>query len=678
MIMNRPKQFRFSLVVTLVTICVFLAPVSRPIYAQEELEYGKEKSLVIPRQHPRVWWTTQRLTRAKKWFLRNHFAPKANDPWGNGLCYVLTGQNGYARAAIKSLIEFSIPEDRLLKGVATDPYRVNDWFPVVYDWTYDAMTMEERQSLMNKYNHYVEVIMKKPWGGPAMPTSNYFWGHFRNELLWAIATYHENPKAKDFLDFALLNRWQQSFLPYAAKNGKGGALAEGAGYGSTMLAYPILPLVTAKYVGRDLYNETNWFKEAVFNVIYTTTPEATHAKASKVPDYFQIMSSGDIEHYGGYFGFHLRTYYGDFMLTAANEWRNQPVGQYARRWVNLVRPKISPYVACVDESNGERDFGDLPLDYYVPGMKYFYVRNQWGPNATLAFFQFGKGDAHSHQDEGSFQLWRKGRWLSKESSGYSTKFKGGVSQDTLAHNGILLGGLGIPRALNRGLPKTLRLESAKYYAYAVVDLSDMYRASQNGRPVPYDNPNAAHVVREMVFIRPLETLLILDRLEATSANVLKTFIVHSPERPQIEGPSQVVATNGDQALQITTLLPKTPHYEVVDESDFQGKHDEAAYYQYRLEVTDRGAKQSYFLHVLQCRDARQEGAKIQLEESASSWTIRLDQPALGHAVVVFNKGLRSTGGAVGYSAEGMPSNLTPLRKGVQDIEVTDKGPIWKN
>ena len=52
-------------------------------------------------------------------------------------------------------------------------------------------------------------------------------------------------------------------------------------------------------------------------------------------------------------------------------------------------------------------------------------------------------------------------------------------------------------------------------------------------------------------------------------------------------------------------------------------------------------------------------------------TIQLDHPTLGHAVIELNKGLVSSGGAVGYSATGVPTNLTSLLDHVQSIQVTD-------
>jgi hypothetical protein len=126
---------------------------------------------------------------------------------------------------------------------------------------------------------------------------------------------------------------------------------------------------------------------------------------------------------------------------------------------------------------------------------------------------------------------------------------------------------------------------------------------------------------------------------------------------------------------VTSLLAPSPQWNVVDEGDFTGHHDVPSYYQYRLEENVSGAQQSYFLHVLQARDAGGADLALNLTEDAASWTVTLDHPTLGHAVVVLNKGMASTGGAFGYSPTGTP-DLGSLRDSVQPITVTNDGPVW--
>jgi hypothetical protein len=398
--------------------------------------------------------------------------------------------------------------------------------------------------------------------------------------------------------------------------------------------------------------------------------------------YYQIFPFGDDETYGGYPSAEV-VEYGDLLTVLAQEWKDRPLGQYARHWLKQVKPATSRHVAATDTGGPERDFADLPLDYYAPASRYFYVRSRWAPQTTALLLQMGHATnyGHEHQDMGTFQLWRQGRWLSKESTGYSQQFQGGGSEHTIAHNGILFGGRGAANAYADGPPAVVHLQSRPDYAYAAIDLSPSYRAHASGNKARDDNQYAAHLVREFLFLRRLETLVILDRLEASDGKtpadqVVKSFLLHFAERPEVKGSDQVVGANGDQILHLTTLLPKKPEYKIVDEGAFQGRHLEPSYYQYRLAVNDSGQKQSYFLHVLQARGRAEPGLEATLKEDAGSWTVRLTHPTLGQALVVFQKGKDATATAAGYSASGTP-NPQPLGQGVQSIQVTDQGPVWE-
>src|SRR5262249_29943182 len=116
-------------------------------------------------------------------------------------------------------------------------------------------------------------------------------------------------------------------------------------------------------------------------------------------------------------------------------------------------------------------------------------------------------------------------------------------------------------------------------------------------------------------------------------------------------------------------------FNIVNEQP-SGGTAQASYYQYRMEENSTGAAQNFLLNVLQARDASGANVVSSLTQDATSWTIQLDHPTLGHAVIVLNKGLTSTGGAVGYSATGVPTSLTPLLDHVQSMQVTDNGVTW--
>ena len=87
--------------------------------------------------------------------------------------------------------------------------------------------------------------------------------------------------------------------------------------------------------------------------------------------------------------------------------------------------------------------------------------------------------------------------------------------------------------------------------------------------------------------------------------------------------------NGKQALRLTTLVPPAPSYRVVAEGGAVG--------QYRLEVDTRGPEQSYFLHVLQGREANGEDLEAAVTETGAAYTVTLSHPTLGQCAAGFSE-----------------------------------------
>ena len=119
-------------------------------------------------------------------------------------------------------------------------------------------------------------------GRRQMYESNYNWGYLRNMLEWGITTYGENSMADTFLSDTLVHRWQNNFVPYvnSVTGGRGGAWQEGSNYGPAMPGYLTVPFMSATLLGRDIFKETNFIRENVFYLIYSTTPDRTFHKPS--------------------------------------------------------------------------------------------------------------------------------------------------------------------------------------------------------------------------------------------------------------------------------------------------------------------------------------------------------------------------------------------------------------
>jgi hypothetical protein len=167
-------------------------------------------------------------------------------------------------------------------------------------------------------------------------------------------------------------------------------------------------------------------------------------------------------------------------------------------------------------------------------------------------------------------------------------------------------------------------------------------------------------VREYVFVRGLETLVILDRVQSSSATATKTFLSHCETNPTT-GAATATCTNGGQALVMTTLVPASPSLRVVAEGGGIGQH--------RIEVdTSPGTAQSYILTVLQAKDAAGASLAPSVVEDASTFTVTLN----GSNGIVFQKGMTSTGGSITTGG-----STTAFRADVQGIAVGDAGPAWQ-
>ncbi len=626
--------------------------------------------------HPRLWWQGNRLADAKTYYQSHKFTP--DTPLEHCLSYLMTGNTSEARQAITWLLAETMDSS----GNGDEARWEGENAILIYDWCHDQMTAAERQTIVDRWNGYIAAFNSHSWGGLDMPANNYFWGFLRNSLEWGIATRGENAMAEGFIDHALTKRWQQSFFPYTTTTGAGGVPEEGTQYGRYQLGYPMVAFATADWGGRSVLDENNFFKEALFYLIYSVTPSVTTRGGTASFDLFPFGSdefwidgdSGSSE------------YIGQVVATMAALWSDRSLRRYARHYLNSVKPKVPWFVAAADAGGMESGFSSLPLDYYAPGMGFFYLRNRWSPSATTLLLQLGwplENMGHNHLDAGTFQLWRNGRYLSRETVAYSddiTGFDGGAAEaakDMIGHNGVLFNGIGMQNngygGYQDGPPKVVRLETQSDYSYAAVDLSQIYRAHASGYPDRDENPYVANILREFVFIRPLETLVIFDRMRSSgekvsAASVVKTQLIHFENRPTVDA-SGLLAIDGNQALRVKALLPATPSYRVISEGN-------APIGQYRLELDTSGAADSYFLTVLQARDESGIDLTSSLAETSDLYTVTLQHPTLGRATIEFKKGMTSVDGRVGYSPTGIPV-LAPLYNAVQHITVTDDGPSWR-
>jgi hypothetical protein len=683
----------------------------------------------IPAGHPRLWWNSSRLSAAQAWRTANPSASvfvSQQDAYGWQTVawnHVVSGTD--CSAAVTAVAAWAPPAGEVTTTAAGSDYM--RWYAesamLVYDWCYDQFSPGQKSTLIGHFNTWVGNVDQQPWGGLTMPDNNYFWGNLRNDLEWGIVSYGDNGSgpgstADNFITDGLTNRWTNTFVPITLESTSGptwgytgdlgGIPHEGLGYGIVQGTYAMVPFQSAKLMGRDAFDESGYHEQMIWWIIYGT-PTAETYNTYAAASYWEMFPYSDDELWTTGSEIPNRTYYQDYMNFASNYWSGTNAARYARQWYNNIGSAYTTdgFILAQDAKPAAADYtATLPLDYYAPGYQYLYGKNCWQANCTWFHWQMGAQNpeegSHIHQDFGNFNIWRNGRWLSRETTEYAQDipFYAGLGSPVdgssiIAHNTIVfapnpsLGGPGNPTYLvpsvTNGPPLVNRLESQNNYTYADVDLTNSYLWAADPAAV-YNTGQAVHVEREFLFIRPLETTVILDRITTgavirgtpanTAAQVVTTFVLHSETNPTLNDANHLTITNGTQVLYASTLIPASATRRVINEATCSGC--DATIGQYRVELDASGAAQRYFLNVLQGRDTGGSNLTATVVDSnpadptSGTFTVTLTPSVGSVTTIVFNKGETSSGGTINVAASG----ATNLASGMESISYTDNGPIW--
>ncbi|MCK4625376.1 MAG: heparinase II/III family protein [Phycisphaerae bacterium] len=207
----------------------------------------------------------------------------------------------------------------------------------------------------------------------------------------------------------------------------------------------------------------------------------------------------------------------------------------------------------------------LPPARHFKTMGQIFMRSGSGPDDTYALFTTGSiTNQHKHFDENNFLIYRKGH-LALDTG---TRPEPGIHLShfycrTIAHNCILIHMPGEKMPYHWGVPapgegkpevpndggmnkeigaKVKAFETHKAFTYIASDATPCYNEKK-----------CALALRQFVFVPP-NHFVILDRVTAVKPEYKKTFLLHSPVKPKIEGDTFSWAYEGGR-LFCRTLLP---------------------------------------------------------------------------------------------------------------------------
>jgi hypothetical protein len=583
--------------------------------------------LTIPVDHPRLLFNAKNLAAAKTWY-GGHPIANAKTPTLQAMKGLLVSDAASCDAAVTAAKANSAGMQT--SGTACDDCRWSgEEDLLVYDWCYNQMDLASQKELETSIDAWVDHWRTQPWGGPPMHENNYYWGYLRNEFEWGVLSQDRDLSfATSQLTDVFSTRLDGDFYP--ALGALGGVGQEGAQYGPYVMGYAAVPLISAEQMGRAVLDENPYYLAAVYAYIYETTPNGS------------IFSWNDDD---GYAPGTPSPFIANYMVAAAMHWSGAAVGGHARNWLK-TNSSVEPdaHFLAIDSGVGAPlAFSGLPLDYFAAGPRYLFGRSSWtaaSPTAYMLLLGDEDGVGHNHVDYGTFQIWRGGRWLSRESVGYGysdlnlVALGGSGSSDVrlaVAHNTVAVGNT-LPT--EKDSPKLTRLESQSGYSFASVDLSPTFAS--------------AKVVRDIVFVRSLETFVILDR----GSDV---FLAHCETAPTTAG-GTATCTNGSQSLVVSSLVGN-PALSVVTEGSKSG--------QYRIEMRTAPGQ---MLTVLQAKDASAAALVPMVQDDATTYTVTLN----GSVALKLVKGAESTGGSI--TIDGVTSNL---RADVQPMKISSAGPSWQ-
>ena len=208
----------------------------------------------------------------------------------------------------------------------------------------------------------------------------------------------------------------------------------------------------------------------------------------------------------------------------------------------------------------------MALNQYVPGIGHLYSRTGWDTGATWFHFRSGWNAVdHQHRDALSFNLYRKGEWLTKGLSSYSLGLTNTYNSLTIQNAPIsrtdyrvqisntgsqwsMVEDTPAARAAAQNFIKAYAF--ANGYTYALGDATYLYNSEHEGLS------DVSHASRSIVWIKP-DFVITYDRAETanTSQNRFKQVWVQTANQATVIGNRATAVNNSGQQLIITSLLP---------------------------------------------------------------------------------------------------------------------------
>lgn len=595
----------------------------------------------------------------------------------NAFLHLLHGDKDTGRRAVSQLRNFLATFKPLdpHEAPVTDIRRTGTTLytaALVYDWCHGLLTEDDQKALIagmkNLAGH--QEVGYPPTELGALTTHAGEYELMRDQLAAGIAVYDEDPEMFDLAS----TRISKEFVPARNFFYRAGRHHQGDSYQGTRFAPEIFATVLYSRMGSDSGFDSAQ-QEVLTDWIYQRRPDG------------QLMRSGDTFH-SSYIP--PGRYWADAQTTAAlllstahykNQWHQGDLLSQLEHGYKGGAEEALTFCLFYHPDLPGRAASTLPLTRFnsrpLAGMT---ARTGWddGPeaNAVIAHVNIGghQFNNHSHLDAGAFQLYYRGA-LALDSGVYEGK-NGGWASDhdinyhkrTVAHNALLIvdpaetfawqdkkiandGGQRFPLDGHEAETLDVLLDPENHYTNA--SSATGWAGPDRDRPVfshvkgditPAYGSKARSCVRSFVFVnlggegRPA-ALLVRDSLTTTDPSFRTAFLLHSAEKPQVDG-AQVDIARTDEGysgkLRMTTLWPADPRLTTIGGPGHEYEVDGTNYPNpvlddssadpgaWRVEVSPpEQGEQTELLHVLQPHAADTDPFTVDTTHTDGAFLVRL-------------------------------------------------------
>ena len=561
-----------------------------------------------------------------------------------GLAYVVSGETAYANKLLEIADEMiraqtdpeNMPPDGLSPLGPGNYYPTRNLGPVIamiFDWCYDRLGATRKAAMITLMNAYFDDMRMNAYQRNDHADGNYYVGHMIAAAWMGYALHGDNPRAQMMIDYArmrfdnspsalidagdtpedyFVQLFEGGFRPQPAReyNGPlitsapflGGFDFQGWAYGTETFSRVIdyLHIVKTATAEDLITSHRSWFSQIL-----------RMQKHNLMPNRFEIWPAGD---WGGDYGAVINR---SLSIRLASILAGTPDGPGAQHFAYSWIAKSSPYPEFPNYiyqdvyqpaewedfyySDTARTSAELVLPPYYSGFEpvypqagptngaipNFFMRSDWGPEATWASIRMGAAwyDDHQHFDAGHFWIKRANDYLLID----ATNWKGvagstgivGSSRDEeynacAATNTLHFNDFGDSQLIDMateggqggyGRDEVIAAEQNLLYGYIRSDLSTAYN---RGADTTDDNQRKLdYFYRGFVYLRHSNLFVLYDQVKAKpSSNPLgqyrKHLRWHFPVQPAVVANS-VLVEKGDSRLHMAMLSPDNVAITSVDE-----------------------------------------------------------------------------------------------------------------